>query len=159
MTPQELAAQYLEYFETFTRDSNPNRTLYKTRDDRPEELHELIYEAHGDMLPDDWRYRFIYDALTAISECESDDLNDVELEPDIYTYEYLDWISSRNSRMGYCDDYLIEFGELKVEEGYTDKLITNGQWMEKMEVFYIVKNRLEQLAEELTEEEGEDEDE
>lgn len=74
MTVQELAAQYLTYFQTAKRDSGENYVF--TTDDRPEELHELIREAHGDKMPDDWTYEFIEEALTRsqiqkIPKCQS----------------------------------------------------------------------------------------
>jgi hypothetical protein len=46
------------------------------------------------MLPDDWRYQFIEEALDAISE----DGEDAQLEPAIYTHELTGWLHSRADR-------------------------------------------------------------
>ena len=57
MTIQELANRY---YKMFIRDTRDDGTEYvKTTDERPEELTELIHKAHGDMMPDDWKYKFV----------------------------------------------------------------------------------------------------
>ncbi|HUM44856.1 MAG TPA: hypothetical protein PKI14_18070, partial [Fervidobacterium sp.] len=78
----ELAREALEWFETGTRDSGEK--FVKTKDGRPEWLTDLIFTAHGDMMPDDHRYKFIEEALDLIAN-QDVDLDRPEIEADIYT--------------------------------------------------------------------------
>jgi hypothetical protein len=93
------------------------------------------------MLPDDHRYRFIVESLSALAA--GDDSGET-VEPDVYTSELTGWLHSRTDRYAYCDQ--------AVEEGYgfenTVTLLTNGQLMEKREVFELVKSALEDRADE-----------
>ena len=142
MTIQELASYYSKMF---IRDTRNNGTEYvKTIDERPEELAELIYKAHGDMLPDDWRYKFIEEALDQIAETEDeDDLGCPELEPDICTYDLLQWLASRNDRYDYVDQATEEYG-------HGNSLINDimlGQIKEKEEVYFSVLSSLRKIKE------------
>src|SRR5678816_1973872 len=133
MTTQQLAEQYQGYFEKRTREDGSE--FWCTRDDRPAELHDLIHEAHGDMLPDDWRYAFIYAALCDIAEADDPDEAGDDIEPDPYTFDRLKWLASHLDRPGYCDAAIEEFG-LEVKD--TVELVGYGQYQEKREVFGII---------------------
>lgn len=141
MTVRELASKYLRYFVQKKRDKESFWTIKETA---PEELMDLVRTAHGDFLPDDWRYEFIRDSLIAISE--ADDLEDIVAEPDVYTSELLDWLSSDIRRPGYVDTATSEFGT--PEPFDTTKAIALGQMYEKEEVLHLVLSELEELAEE-----------
>lgn len=74
---------------------------------RGEKWMELYHEAHGDMLPDNWRYKMIVDVIQALRDV--DDIEGVDtvelldgLVP-VYTNELLEWLASRNDRVGYVD--------------------------------------------------------
>ena len=110
-------------------------------------IYEMTREAHEGMLPDDYKYAFIVDALDLILDNEPSDENEareIEIEPDTYTSDLLKWLSSSNERLGYCDDYVLEYG---AEESNTEARISGGQRMERQEVFNHV---LAALAEELS---------
>ena len=64
-TVNELAREALEWFTTDTRDNGEK--FIKTKEGRPDWLENLIFTAHSDMMPDDYRYRFIEDALQYIA--------------------------------------------------------------------------------------------
>jgi len=119
---------------------------------RPQELRELCREAHDDMLPDDWRYLFIVEALEAIADRPDDDLENSELEPDIYNPDVLSWLSSRASRYAYVDD-AAELWGIPEKDFSCIKLIQLGQLQEKEEVYAVVLDRLKQLIEDDDEEE------
>ena len=142
MTIQELAGHYSKMFVRDTRDDGTE--YVKTIDERPEELTELIHKAHGDMLPDDWRYKFIEEALDQIAETEEeDDLDCPELESDIYTYNLLQWLASRNDRYNYVDQATEEYG-------HGNSLINDimlGQIKEKEEVYFSVLSSLREIKE------------
>lgn len=144
-TVQTWAKEAAGYFTTMTRDNGDVITI--TKDDRPDWLTALIRETHGDMLPDDWRYKMIEEALDAIAEAE--DLDEAETEyaddVDVYTSNLTEWLSSRADRHGYVDEAVAQYGH--ADGGVMDD-IARGQAQERSEVFASVRASLEALAEE-----------
>lgn len=122
-----------------------------------ERCRALALAAHGDgnMLPDDWRYSFIGEALSAIEEAGDGRhaFDEIELEADIYTSELTGWLHSRNSRTGYCDEAVSE-GYISETSEMSDRLMA-GQLMEKREVLAQVLDHLRTEAEEEDTEEEE----
>lgn len=162
MQVSSLAGEALSFFERAHRESGPD--YIRTRDE-PEWVHGLVRQAHGDMLPDDWRYEAIRDALSAIegSGAESiDNLDDVDHEyadgkVDIYTGDRIAWLASHGVRADYCDEAQDE-GVASESAGVVE-LIGAGQYMEAREVFASVVRSLRDRLEELDEDEDEvDED-
>lgn len=150
-TLQGLAEEARAFFVRDTRDDGSH--YWHAKNDRPAWVQELCYAAHGhgDMLPDDWRYQFIVDALDALSENEdADDARD-SLEASIYTHELTEWLGSHGYRPGYCDEALKEYG---MDFKDTFSLMQLGQLTEMWEVFDQVRGFLETRLEE-DEEEGE----
>jgi hypothetical protein len=132
-TVPELATQYLAYFELKERTNGDK--FYCLTDNRPDKLYELVQQAHGDFIPDDYKYEFIHDALTMLSEVDNeateDDMQELgyHIEADYYTSELLKWVSSHGARIAYCDD-AIEQGI----DSFTNVLMT-AQQVERQEVY------------------------
>ena len=78
------AKEALAYFEKAKRTNGVE--FWKVKDGTPQWVTDLCFSAHseGAMLPDDWRYVFIVEALVALED-------ETELEADI---------SRRNSALG-----------------------------------------------------------
>lgn len=105
-TVQNLATEARRYFTTKHR-----ATFWVLADNRPDWLQDLVRFAHADMLPDDWRYAFIVEALDALAD--SEDPDDITTDAD-----RLGWLSSRLDRCEFvdqargerigCDEPLIE---------------------------------------------------
>jgi hypothetical protein len=134
-TLQILAKEMSLAFESATRPSN-GETFRKLRDTAPEWMTTVCRLAHdeGRLLPDDWRYAFIEQAVDALAEHEdTDDARD-SLEPDIYTNDLTAWLHSRNSRVYFLDEALAECGSFR--DGF--QLLATAQMMEKEEVFQQV---------------------
>lgn len=135
----ELAAM----FETRKRDNGEE--FVSLTDNVPDWASEFVMEAHGtDFLPDDYRYRWIAEALELIAqEGEDEDLaSRFADDVDVYTSSLLAWLASNLQRTGYCDE--------AVSEGMTDgrdivKTIMAGQASERYEVFTNVVAALEDL--------------
>lgn len=147
-TIEELAAEAAGYFETAERADGSS--FVRTKDNRPDWLTELIYEAHGDLLPDDWRYACISAALDFIEEgCDPDDgpSEFADGHVDVYTHARLAWLSSNLTRPGYVDEARSE--GLTSSETDIVEAIGVGQYLEAQEVFASVyqslTNRLEEL--------------
>lgn len=133
-TLAELAQEVLDRFEHRTR---ANGTAYWCLGEgSPAWMRDLCHDAHGEMLPDDHRYQFIHEAVSALAA--GDDNGDT-LEADCYTNDLTAWLHSRTDRYAYCDQ--------AVEDGYgftdTITLLSLGQLMEIREVFELVKAELE----------------
>lgn len=154
---RELAARYVDQFEPLER--TEHFSTYKRKDDVERELQELCYAAHGDMMPDDYKYNFIVDALSLIADSSTDELQDLDgkIESDVYNSDLLKWLSSNLTRASYVDNYVEAFGiESKDFEFY--KVVGGGQWLEKSEVFCSVLSSLIKLVTKM-EEENDDDDE
>lgn len=140
MNIQQLADKYYQSFELKTR-KNGER-FYCVKDDcKDDQLTELIRTAHGDMMPDDYKYQYIHDALEAISEQSNDD-NDYSPEPDIYTRDLLKWVSSNLTRTDYCNQAIEELGCTSF-----DSILTFGQILERQEVYQSVYQSLTEIVE------------
>lgn len=143
----ELAREALEWFETGTRDNGEK--FVKTKDGRPDWLENLIFTAHDDMLPDDYRYKFIEDALQYISDQDEDaDLERPEIEADTYTSELTKWLHSRNDRVYYLTEALEEY---EINDGF--QALYLAQLCERGEVYDSVLSSLRELCKDQEDEE------
>ena len=112
------------------------------RDGAPSWVQPLCHHAHGDMMPDDWRFEFIQDALNALADGADDDGIDLDaLYP--YTADRLAWLASRLDRAGYCDQAAEESGS--APPSVLDA-VAWGMAAELREVYDLVRARLEELA-------------
>lgn len=109
----------------------------------PEWMGNLVHAAHSDMLPDDYRYEFIVEALNAIIEYDDTDEARDSLEADIYTSDLTGWLHSRNDRINFVDESRSEWG---ADAGGIIEDMQRGQLFEKYEVFGSV---LQSLSERL----------
>ena len=146
---QTLASEAAACFETATRgDTGRDEDRYtRVRDGAPEWVTELVYAAHGDFFPDDWRYDAIRSALSAIhdDDLSEDDAGEwADTNVDAYTGARLAWLASNLNRAFYCDDAVEELGS--PETGIIDR-IGLGQYAESEEVFQLVYRALEERAE------------
>jgi hypothetical protein len=139
-TVNELAREALEWFETGTR--NNGEEFVKTKEGRPDWLENLIFTAHGNMMPDDYRYKFIEDALQYISDQDEDaDLDRPEIEADTYTSDLTKWLNSRNDRVYYLSEALEEYG---TNDGF--QALYLAQLCERGEVYDSVLSSLRELC-------------
>ena len=148
ITIQTLATEMYEAFESAVRPTS-GETFRKLKDDAPEWMTTVCRKAHdnAEMLPDDWRYEFIEQALDALAEHEDADAARDCLEPDVYTSDLTAWLHSLDSRVYYIDDALREWGM----PGDAFKLLASAQLFEKEEVFQQV---LDAVQEEVTSRNG-----
>jgi hypothetical protein len=147
MTIQQLAATLARNLVTKNRDTGVE---YVCRaDDAPDWTLDVICHAHGDMLPDDWRYRMIQNVAYMIAErddVDADDLSDVMYEAignilSIYNSELCAWLASNVHRIGYCD-------EAQNEYGVADNImsaISQGQHLEYEEIWSLLVEALSKV--------------
>jgi len=135
MNIQEKAAEVLEKFHTKTRGE---AEIWVTDD---ESLREMCHKAHGDMMPDDQKYRFIVDALATMAD--ADDPDCPTIEADIYTSELTAWLASSNSRVDYLTQALEEYG---AKDGFNALAI--AQTIEREEVYFSVLESIRAMVDE-----------
>jgi hypothetical protein len=134
---QELAREASTYLRRDTA-----RDILLPADDAPAWFTDLCHAAHGSMMPDDWRYEFIQDALAAIEDGADEDQLDLDaLYP--YTADRLDWLASHLDRPGYCDEAADDVGG---PPGDILALVAWGMDRELREVFDLVRTRIEEIA-------------
>ena len=150
MTVQERAAEAAGFFERAERSAEAAdwryaaRSYVRLRDDAPGWVSDLVQQAHGDMLPDDWRYGAIEDALLDIADRDDPDDGAGEFADgaDIYNADLLAWVGSHGARAGYVDDARDEYGEPR--DFYHG--LQMGQYMERSEVYGLVLDALRAAA-------------
>jgi hypothetical protein len=128
-------------FEGDTR-ATTGEEFRRLKDGSPEWMTTVCRKAHDDarLLPDDWRYAFIEDAVDALADHEDTDDARGRLEPDIYTHDLTGWLHSLNGRVYYLDEALTEHGSFR--DGF--QLLATAQMLEKEEVFQQVVAALEE---------------
>jgi hypothetical protein len=142
-TLQSLACQMSQAFESATRPGG--EAFRKLKEDAPPWMIAVCRRAHDDakLLPDDWRYAFIEEAVDALAAYEDIDDARGSLEPDLYTSDLTGWLHSLNCRVYYLDEALTDYGSFR--DGF--QLLAAAQMIEKEEVFQQVVAALTQLQE------------
>ncbi|WP_410510107.1 hypothetical protein RSJ42_08310 [Methanosarcina hadiensis] len=104
------------------------------------EVDDYYYEWLAYCL-DDYASRLEDYVGEPIEDVPFDEINDSilsDLEPEVYTYELLQWISSNLNRMGYVDEVLIdEFEYLTKDNKNLSYLLMAGQLKEMSEVYEL----------------------
>lgn len=147
----ELAGQLYDAMETRQRGED---SITVMKDDAPEWVKDLVFAAHGDFGPDDYRYEAIRETAGFLHDNPSIDPDDAASEfaddqVDIYNANRYRWLASNLNRAGYVDEATEEFGPA---ENVTDA-IGRGQYMELQEVYNSV---LQSLRDHLEEAEAEE---
>ena len=142
---QQLAGEAYDCFETVTKDNGEE--FVRVKDGSPEWVTQLVYKAHGEFLPDEWRYRTIQNALAFIHDNEdAEDMSSefADSEVDVYNAARFAWLASHIQRQFYVDEAISELG-WDQESGIAGA-IGLGQYEEAGEVFALVLEALEAQA-------------
>jgi hypothetical protein len=142
-TLQTLAAEMSGAFEGAVRPTSGEK-FRKLIDDAPEWMTTVCRKVHADvpMPADDWRYKFIEQAVHALAVHEDADHARDSLKPDYYTSNLTAWLHSQNSRVYYLGDAMRECGTSK--DGF--RLLAAAQLQEKLETFEQVLSALREEA-------------
>ena len=145
-TMHRVAAEALALFtNTDTRKSDDTgRNIWTIADHSacPKWVRDMCHAAHtdddgADMMPNDWRYEMIVEALDVLSDTTNEDDAQAradEHEPPGYNRDRMLWLSSHSFRPAYCDEAAKESG------GELDTLdrIAEGYLLEWRRVFAVV---------------------
>jgi hypothetical protein len=150
-TVMQLALELSQAFEGATRANGDE--IRKLKDGSPEWMTDVVHAAHGDMMPDDWRYNAIEDAADRISELDDpDDAGDAMTEycdsADAYNGRLVQWLASNLTRACYVEDAMTEFGTCGINSREPDffQLLRMGQYQERAEVWSLLTAALTELA-------------
>lgn len=108
--------------------------------DAPQWISDMVYEAHDGMLPDDYKYAFIYAACDFLGDPDgytfAEDARDEFCEANVspYTADQLKWLSSNLRRLDYVNQAYDELGKPDTVES----AIAAGWAFELGEVFDCV---------------------
>jgi hypothetical protein len=140
-TIEELAKELSDRLITKTRANTEQTPFVCLKDDSPEWMQDVCRKAHGDMLPDDWRYEFIEEAALALQNYDDFESAMSAIEPSMYNNALLAWLASNSSRVDYADN-AIDSGARNIMDA-----IQWAQCEEKREVYQSVFDSLTELAE------------
>ena len=143
---RNLAAAASAQFEARTRTDGTKFVTVRDNASDKEWLQKMCRNAHNGMFPDDTRYRFIVNALDAITEC--DDLDEIVTDPDGCIGDLSAWLGSHGERYAYVDEAVAELGHSDL--GIIGDLMS-GQQREKEEVLISVRQSLEDRLDETEE--------
>lgn len=123
--------------------------------DTPEWVANAIYEAHDDIMPNNWVYEVAHDAFAAIHDgvgSYSDDvLTGFADSADMYNADLLNWVRDYPAASGFIDEAVSEFGGAK--DFFHS--IQMGQYEARSMIFGII---LEAVTSELTDREDAEDD-
>jgi hypothetical protein len=134
MTVSDLARVLLRYFVPI-RDG----AAIGLCDDAPQWAVDVVREAHGDMMPDDWRYHVIRAACEYLTDDRDDDGEFADGQVDVYTSDRTAWLASSLDRVAYVVDAAADYGAPK--GGIVDA-IAQGQSAEASEILSLTRSAL-----------------
>ena len=127
----------------FTRRKRSDGTEYVCLTDAaPEWMRDVCREAHGDMLPDDWRYDRIWAACEFIAnETDWDDRVDefADVNVDYSTGALVEWYASHGLRAEYVQEARDEWQD---PDASVDEWFQRGQYLEAREILELVSRAL-----------------
>ena len=156
MDIQELATHALTFLESKVRPArgDERETRFYTLTERyPTWVRDMVYTAHEDMMPNDYKYQYVVDTLDALSEGQDPEEALYEIEADVYNYDLLKWLESHGERAGFVDEATRELGH-NAELGIIGDIMM-GQVQEKQQVWQSVASSLQERLDAIEMEEPE----
>ncbi len=145
---RELMQFFSNQFMTKTRDDGTEFTCLG--DNVPAWCTEVVHSAHGDYLPDDWRYHWIAAASDFFADNDPDNWDELLNEEtdslvNVYNSDLLRWLSSNLTRSGYVNDAVNEMGF--PDEFDIFHTIMMGQYEEIRETLESLLSSISDIAE------------
>jgi hypothetical protein len=136
------AQEALAHFQTCHRFDGAES--YRLHAGAPQWVAELVYAAHrnGEIMPDDWRYRFTREALRAVSgderQAAGDGACDERGDEAVSQLMLVAWLGSNVMRLEYCDEVLHD----AVTRADMATVLAEGYRHEQDEVRGVVRDAL-----------------
>ena len=140
----EVAMQAAKYFTTDKRDNGEE--FIKINDDTPKWVREMVRVAHGDMFPNDWRYKaIVLDSISAAGYGDEFNVADrheiTDYLVNVTTHDLLTWVASRNDRSDYVNEAMREYP--RGDDFDLIQALQMGQYAEYDEIFSSVLESLQ----------------
>jgi len=135
-------------------------TFVHMADDAEEWMREAVREAHGDMPPDDFKYRMCEEVADRLADRDSDEWDDAQGEEcdglvDVYNSGRLRWLSSSLYRAAYIDEARDE-GLIGSNADEFER-IGVGQYVEYREIWGVLQRACEEAGDDMADDEDEEE--
>jgi len=139
------AKEILGYMVHKVRDNGQG--FYCLTNDAPQWVTDFVHVVHGDMMPDDYKYQFIHEAVEFL--CDNDNEDDLQqsAEGAIYNHERLQWLASNAERPYIVDETVQEFGLADSKDFNVLDLINQGYVWEQCDVYRTVFDELQKMVE------------
>ena len=142
MKIKTVIKKYSNQFESKTRDNGERYIILK--DGASEKLQNAVYEAHGELMPNDWIFSTFSSILSGLEGYEVECLEDIET----YRHEIVDslvdvYTSGLTSQLNSSVYFISYIDEAVKEYGATENVLMVAQYMAIDEVFSEVINLLE----------------
>ena len=147
MTIKERAAGALHYFDHVERETTDSKVILVLKDDAPQQLRDMVRDAHLGLVSNDTSVRMIYELLCALSDAHDDSEVDgilAEFEPPIYYRELIDWLGSDTTRVDYADDAIERLRAVGSEFNLLD-VLRLAYKLEIEEIAAVIVNELKVL--------------
>jgi hypothetical protein len=136
---QGLAGAAYSFFDMHMLSAGGYR--YTLRSGSPRWVEDLVVAAHADMKWDEWRLRFIADALDALRSMPDPD--DCEMDGDLDVVKLGLWFASHPHRYARCDQEMSNHGDEGLADTSIRVVMAMGQANERNEVLDLVRTALE----------------
>ena len=143
-TLESVATDAGKYFIRKTRDNGED--YYRTVDDTPKWIMDMVWEAHGDKFSNDYTYDWIDTAIINIIDgmTKDDIYENANMMINGFTSGLTAWLNSDIRRVRYLTKVL---EESNVRDGFN--ALTQAQYREIEEVFTSVLNSIQARVDEL----------
>lgn len=142
---QEVINDLLNQFTTVDTGEDKRGIIHILKSEAKNyKLHDFIRDIHDGFVPDDFKYRIVYEALQAISEQDKEYLDYPAVDADIYTHDLTQWSQNLN-RHDYINTVLEEGILYGRELNFADLLRQSQQLEIDMicnEVYSFVEERI-----------------
>jgi hypothetical protein len=143
-TIQQLASDALSYLVRRHRTDVYPQSYILLHQEAPEWMRDLVYSVHDGMLPDDWRFAFIQEALDDIANGGDDAIECASKNESVYTSDHISWLGSHISRWAIVDEATAEY-DLPANAPLSHR-VNVGMHAERIEVYNLVLEALRTLA-------------
>jgi len=135
----KVAIQNIELFQIKTREDGEEFIVCNSDG----AIKDLIHEVHNGHLPDDFKYKIIYNCIESVAGGRTEISGVLEdVTADIYIHELITWSASNSTRLSFINDVLADYQV----EGFID-LLQLAQSNEIEEICYATLSFLENEAE------------
>lgn len=156
MTTETTKNRIMQFFanQFETRERENGQTFVCLGENRPEWCQNVARESHGDMMPDDYRYKWISHGAETLADIPADEWEERIHEiadgmVDVYNFNLLEWVSSNLSRAEWVND-AVHNGLVDVSGDFDlYRAIMAGQYEEIRETLVTLVEEIESLADDV----------